>query len=141
MVIYTDGSSRPNPGFGVWAGIHKTSKDKPWQCLYEQVNFSTNNEMELRAVLYYVLKFKHISNKVIYTDSKYVVNSFNKYMFVWAKEGFLSKPLYYKSYWKILYTYRYSTKVKWIKGHNRCTGNVLCDKICFKIYNRRNLKK
>ena len=103
MVIYTDGSAHPNPGPGGF-GVIVLDKDKNFcnnnYTLVEVYNKQftntnvTNNEMELKAILYAFLNYGIKVNvnefteiPVVYSDSAYAVNTFNDWMFRWEKAG------------------------------------------------------
>ena len=104
MVIYTDGSAHPNPGPGGF-GVIVLDKDKNFcnnnyslvEVYTKQfTDTTTNNEQELKAILYAFLKYgvKVNSNDftevpVVYSDSSYAVNTFNEWMFNWQKKGWI----------------------------------------------------
>lgn len=92
MTIFTDGSAHPNPGpggFGVIVLDNKTVVD-----IYSKQFTNkpvTNNEMELKAILYAFLKYgvnkDNFHCPIVYSDSAYAVNIFNEWMFSWQKNG------------------------------------------------------
>ena len=119
--IYTDGSSRGNPGPGGY-GIVMLYKDKRKE-LSQGYRLTTNNRMELTAVIKALEAIKN--NKIeitIYSDSKYVVESIEKgWIWNWEKKNFKKKLN--SDLWKIfipLYK-KFKIKFKWVKGHS---GNV-----------------
>lgn len=127
--IYTDGSSRGNPGPGGY-GIVMEWVGKPYVKEFsEGFKKTTNNRMELLAVIVALEKLKqpNISVKVT-TDSKYVVDSVEKgWVFGWEKKGFLGKknPDLWKRFLKI---YRkHQVTFEWVKGHNNHKQNERCD--------------
>lgn len=127
--IYTDGSSRGNPGPGGY-GIVMEWVGKPYVKEFsEGFKKTTNNRMELLAVIVALGKLKqpNISVKVT-TDSKYVVDSVEKgWVFGWEKKGFLGKknPDLWKRFLKI---YRkHQVTFEWVKGHNNHKQNERCD--------------
>jgi ribonuclease HI len=119
VVIYTDGSSLPNPGRGGW-GYIAVFNDYDIYCNgYEK--HTTNNIMEMTAVIEAVKDFKDFNNIHIYSDSKYVIN---------CAQG-LWKRKKNTELWK---QYDYYTKGKnirftWVKGHNGDHYNELVDKL------------
>lgn len=125
--IYTDGSSRGNPGpggFGVIliSGNHRKEISKGFK-------LTTNNRMELLAVIVGLEAIKNHDNVIdIYSDSKYVVESVEKkWVFDWEKKGFKDKKN--PDLWKrflALYA-KHKVKFHWIKGHNAHTENERCD--------------
>ncbi len=130
--IFTDGSSLGNPGPGGWCallrynGIEKTIKGSK--------RFTTNNEMELKAVLEALKLLKEPVEVVIYTDSKYVANGINEWIENWAKKNWKNskgKEVEHKEMWQEIYKLMKVHRVKavWIKGHANHRENELCDKI------------
>lgn len=126
--IYTDGSSRGNPGPGGYgvvllAGGHRKELSKGYR-------LTTNNRMELMAVIagLEALK-KHDLNITIYSDSKYVVESVEKgWVFQWnMKPDFAKKKN--RDLWKrFLKLYEYQNiSFVWVKGHSTNRENNRCD--------------
>ena len=125
--IYTDGSSRGNPGPGGY-GIVMIHKDKRKE-LSQGYNLTTNNRMELLAVIKALEEVKTDKmNIIIYSDSKYVVESVEKgWIWNWEKKNFIKKknidlwkrfiPLYKK----------FNIKFIWVKGHDGNIENERCD--------------
>lgn len=91
--IYTDGSSRGNPGLGGY-GIAVFTSDNNLQLAFSKQydDEVTNNQMELEAILY-ALKLTQDRYKeeecIIYCDSSYCVNICNEWIFTWAKQGWI----------------------------------------------------
>jgi len=127
--IYTDGSSRGNPGPGGY-GIVMQWVGKPYVKEFSQGYVkTTNNRMELLAVIVALEQLKNENTKVkVFTDSKYVVDSVDKkWVFGWEKKGYKDKknPDLWKRFLKI---YRKQEVVfQWIKGHNNHKQNDRCD--------------
>jgi len=129
--IYTDGAAKGNPGnggYGVVMELVGTSYKKEF---YEGFRLTTNNRMELLAVIVGLEKLKNPNMTVlIISDSKYVVDSVQKrWVFGWEKKGFAGKknPDLWKRFLKI---YRkHQVDFKWIKGHNNHPQNERCDEL------------
>ena len=127
--IYTDGSSIGNPGQGGY-GIVMLSGDGKYKKEFSQgFKITTNNRMELLAVIIGLenLKFKNCNVK-IYTDSKYVSDAVEKgWLFDWEKKGFKNKknPDLWRRFLKIYMNH--NVKFQWIKGHNNDFYNERCD--------------
>ena len=88
--IYTDGACSGNPGRGGY-GIVMKVPEKNYEKRYAQgFRLTTNNRMELLAVITALEKIKSTENDIhIYTDSKYVSDAINqKWIFGWIKKGF-----------------------------------------------------
>ncbi|UOB19252.1 ribonuclease HI [Abyssalbus ytuae] len=127
--IYTDGSSRGNPGPGGY-GIIMEWVGKPYRKEFSQgFKNTTNNRMELMAVIEALKKLKNLNTNVkVFTDSKYVADAVNKgWVFGWEKKGFSGKKNpdlwveFLKSFRKHTVTFH------WIKGHNEHPQNERCD--------------
>jgi len=139
--IYTDGSSRGNPGPGGY-GVVMQWVGKPYvKELSQGYVRTTNNRMELLAVIVALeqLKKENTSTKV-FTDSKYVVDSVDKkWVFGWEKNGFKDKknPDLWKRFLKI---YRkQNVSFQWIKGHNNHKQNDRCDFLAVESSKKSNL--
>ena len=102
--IYTDGSSKGNPGKGGYGVIIEASNKKLE--LSQGYKLTTNNRMELLAVIIGLEAIKKNNQKIIITsDSKYVIDSVEKgWVFNWEKNGFKKKKIliYGKGFWKFI---------------------------------------
>ena len=129
--IYTDGAAKGNPGNGGY-GVVMEWVGKPYKKeFYEGFRHTTNNRMELLAVIVGLEKLKNLNTKVlVVSDSKYVIDSVVKgWVFGWEKKGFTGKknPDLWLRFLKI---YRkHSVDFKWIKGHNNHPQNERCDEL------------
>lgn len=133
IIIYTDGSSRGNPGpggYGIVMQKHGTNYIKEFSEGYRK---TTNNRMELLAVIVALEKLKKLKQKVhVYTDSKYVSESVEKkWIIKWEKKGFKNKKN--PDLWvRFLKTFRkHDVRFFWVKGHNNNPTNERCDKLAF----------
>lgn len=139
--IYTDGSSRGNPGPGGY-GIVMEWVGKPYVKEYSQGFVkTTNNRMELLAVIVALEQLKKENTVVkVFTDSKYVVDSVEKkWVFGWEKKAFKDKknPDLWKRFLKI---YRkHNVYFQWIKGHNNHKQNERCDFLAVEASKKQNL--
>lgn len=131
--IYTDGAAKGNPGKGGYGVVMESEKmGKIYKKeFYEGFRHTTNNRMELLAVIVGLEKLKNPNTKVLVTsDSKYVVDSvLKKWVFGWEKKGFAGKKN--PDLWKrFLGVYRnHKVDFKWIKGHNNHVQNERCDEL------------
>ncbi|RUM60617.1 MAG: ribonuclease HI, partial [Persephonella sp.] len=83
--IFTDGACLGNPGAGGWCSILLYKQHK--KVLKGGKSYTTNNEMELTAVLEGLKKLKEPCEVEIYTDSKYVANAINEWIHNWSKKN------------------------------------------------------
>ena len=133
IIIYTDGSSRGNPGpggYGIVMQKYGTNYSKEFSEGYRK---TTNNRMELLAVIVALEKLKKLNQKVhVYTDSKYVSESVEKkWVNSWEKKGFKNKKN--PDLWiRFLKTFReHKVRFFWVKGHNNNPRNERCDELAF----------
>jgi ribonuclease HI len=129
--IYTDGASKGNPGPGGY-GVVMEWVGKPYRKeFFEGFRLTTNNRMELLAVIVGLEKLKTPNTKVlVISDSKYVVDSVEKkWVLGWEKKGFADRKN--PDLWKrLLIIYRkHQVDFKWIKGHNNHPQNERCDEL------------
>jgi ribonuclease HI len=129
--IYTDGAAKGNPGpagYGVVMEMVGTPYKKEF---YEGFRLSTNNRMELLAVIVGLEKLKNPKTKVlVVSDSKYVVDAVEKrWVFQWEKINFKAKKN--PDLWmRFLKVYRkHQVDFQWIKGHNNHPQNERCDEL------------
>ena len=138
--IFTDGSSRGNPGPGGY-GIVMEQKDTGYLKEFsEGFRMTTNNRMELLAVIEALNKIKtKNADVVVYTDSKYVSDSVEKkWVFNWQKNKF-KKTKNVDLWTKFLRIYpKYSIKFIWIKGHNNHPQNERCDSLAVEASKKKN---
>jgi ribonuclease HI len=139
IIIYTDGASRGNPGPGGYGAVLMSGKHR--KELSEGFRKTTNNRMELLAVIkaFEALK-KEGSNVVLYTDSKYVSDAFNKgWVFNWEKKNFKKKKNV--DLWKtLLKLYRkHNVEIHWVEGHSNVKENERCDKLAVEASKQSNL--
>ncbi|MEN9399020.1 MAG: hypothetical protein RL632_121 [Bacteroidota bacterium] len=127
ICIYTDGSSKGNPGPGGYGIVMKfNGKEKEFS---QGFRLTTNNRMELMAVIVALEQLKTNQYPVeVYSDSKYVIDSITKgWVFGWQKKGFKGKKN--PDLWqRFLQVYsKFSITYHWVKGHNGHPENERCD--------------
>jgi ribonuclease HI len=129
--IYTDGAAKGNPGNGGYGVVMELVGTNYKKELYEGFRMTTNNRMELLAVIVGLEKLKNPKmNVLVISDSKYVVDSVEKkWLFGWEKTGFKGKKN--PDLWlRFLKVYRkHQVDFKWIKGHNNHLQNERCDEL------------
>tara|TARA_B100001996_G_scaffold78252_1_gene57741 strand:+ start:424 stop:861 length:438 start_codon:yes stop_codon:yes gene_type:complete len=132
IYIYTDGACRGNPGPGGWGAIliyeNYTKEIKGGSLL------TTNNIMELTAVIEALSILKFSSQIVITTDSNYVKNGITKWIHNWKVKGWRTaskKPVKNKELWMKLDELSSNHKIdwKWVKGHSGHIENEKADSL------------
>lgn len=90
MICYTDGSCQGNPGPGGFGVVILDDNENFITYHSEQYDYTTNNKMELSAILWAFLKYGSKDRTLtVYSDSAYCVNTFTNWMFSWEKRGWL----------------------------------------------------
>ncbi len=137
--IYTDGSSRGNPGRGGYgvvllSGHHKKELSKGFR-------LTTNNRMEIMAVIAGLQSLKNKDLPInIYSDSQYVVNTIEKgWLKGWLKTDFKGKKN--KDLWKLYDAITQGMKIRfvWVKGHADNPLNNRCDELAKQAADGQNL--
>lgn len=131
VVLYTDGAAQGNPGPGGYGLILEWVGHNIYKELSEGYRHTTNNRMELLAVIVGLEKLKNKATQVlVVSDSKYVVDSVTKgWVFNWEKKNFSGKKN--EDLWmRFLCIYRqHHVSFKWVKGHNNHPMNERCDQL------------
>ncbi|MEA2103407.1 MAG: ribonuclease HI [Candidatus Cloacimonadota bacterium] len=130
--IFTDGACSGNPGPGGWGAILKHNDHSKRISGYSPK--TTNNQMELTAVIKALEKLKESCDIEIYSDSKYVIQGMSAWIFSWKKRGWKnSKKETVKNMdlWKKLdkLSNKHNVKWNWVKGHDGHPENEECDKL------------
>jgi ribonuclease HI len=137
--IYTDGSSRGNPGPGGYGTILQSGSH--YKELSGGFRKTTNNRMELLGVIIGLETLKKAGSEVmVFSDSKYVVDSVTKgWVFGWVKKDFKDKKN--KDLWlRFLVVYpKHKVRFTWIKGHNNHPQNERCDELAVAAATSGNL--
>lgn len=124
--IYTDGACSGNPGQGAFCSV--LTFDGHRKEIIEKYNYTTNNRMELLGVVAALESLKVDGwDVIIYSDSKYVVDSVEKgWVFNWVP-NFTGKAN--KDLWERFLNCYYQNKIKfvWVKGHASNEMNNYCD--------------
>ena len=141
--IYTDGSSIGNPGPGGYGIIMVLENNAYKKEVSQGFSLTTNNRMELLAVIVALENIKIINSNVeVFTDSKYVSDAVEKkWVFEWEKLNFKKKKN--PDLWKrFLIIYRkHNVTFTWIKGNNHHPENERCDYMANKAAKSSNLIK
>ena len=129
ITIYTDGSSRGNPGPGGFGAVMISGSHR--KEISQGYHLTTNNRMELMAVIVALETLKNENcNVTVYTDSRYVVDAVEKgWVFGWEKKHYSGKKN--PDLWiRFLKIYRkHQVKFIWVKGHAQNKENNRCDQL------------
>lgn len=132
--MYTDGSSRGNPGRGGYGVVLMCEKHKLYKELSKGYEYTTNNRMELLAVIEGLKVLKKPKTEIlIYSDSKYVVDTVERgWLWKWEKKDFKGKKNV--DLWKefIPLYLLHDVEFQWVKGHSDNIWNEKCDELATK---------
>jgi ribonuclease HI len=128
--IYTDGACKGNPGPGGW-GAYLTLGEHE-KSLFGGESLTTNNRMELSAVIFALEALKRPSHIQLYTDSSYVQKGITEWIIGWKRRNWLTadkKPVKNDDLWKRLDVLVQPHQIEWIwvKGHAGNAGNEMAD--------------
>ncbi len=138
--IFTDGACSGNPGPGGWAAILRfngTEKE-----LSGGEKDTTNNRMELTAVIKALEALKYPCKVILTTDSKYVCDAINqKWVYSWKENNWRKKdkkPALNPDLWQQLLSLLdiHNVEFRWVKGHNDHPENERCDKLAVAEYQK-----
>lgn len=139
--IYTDGACSGNPGKGGYGIIMEWIGKSYRKEFLQGYRKTTNNRMELLAVIVALEQLKKESLEVtVFSDSKYVVDAVEKgWVFNWVKKGFKGKKNIdlWKRFLKIYP--KHNIKFQWIKGHDNHSQNERCDTLAVEASQQNNL--
>lgn len=130
VLVYTDGACKGNPGPGGW-GVWLRSGQHEKELFGGEAN-TTNNRMELTAVIQALGALKRSCAVDIYTDSQYVRMGVTEWMKNWKRRGWKTadnKPVKNQDLWQLLDQAAQGHDVSWhwVKGHNGDPGNERAD--------------
>lgn len=138
--IYTDGACSGNPGPGGWGAVLVyNGKEKE---LSGSEKNTTNNRMELTAVIMALNALNQPCEVKLTTDSKYVCDAINKgWVYSWRKNGWRKsdkKPALNVDLWEELLSLleKHEVQFIWVKGHNGHKYNEICDTLAVKEYQK-----
>lgn len=131
-IIYTDGSSRGNPGPGGWGAII-VSDDKIKE-LGGRENNTTNNRMELTGAIESLNLVNTDRNITLYSDSQYVIKGMKEWIGGWQRNNWKNsqnKTVLNRDLWEKLLEVSNNKKIEWkyVAGHSTNNGNNRCDEI------------
>jgi ribonuclease HI len=130
--LYTDGSCHGNPGPGGWAAILEYDGRK--RELSGAERSTTNNQMELRAVIEGLRVLKEPCRVEVHSDSQYVVKGMQSWLKAWKRRGWLTadrQPVKNADLWRELDRLASGHDVSWhwVRGHADHPQNTRCDRL------------
>lgn len=132
VVVYTDGACKGNPGPGGWGAWLKSGEHE--REMFGGEPNTTNNRMELTAVIEALGSLKRQCHVTVYTDSEYVKNGITTWIHGWKARGWKTadkKPVKNVELWQKLDALAASHHVtwRWVRGHNGDPGNERADQL------------
>jgi len=133
--IFTDGACRGNPGPGGWGAILRAKGREKELCGGEAA--TTNNRMELTAVIRALEALKRPSHVSLYTDSQYVQKGISEWIHTWKRKGWRTadkNPVKNEDLWRQLdeLAARHEVEWHWVRGHDGHPENERADKLANK---------
>ena len=130
--MFTDGACKGNPGPGGWGAILRMGESE--KELSGNEPQTTNNRMEMMAVLKGLAALKSPCHVKLHTDSRYVIDGITKWVFGWQKNGWRTadrKPVKNEDLWRELVLAVKPHRIDWIwvKGHDGHPENERVDKL------------
>ena len=130
--IFTDGACRGNPGPGGWGVILRMGRHE--KELSGGDRDTTNNRMEMTAVIRGLMALIEPCEVTIYSDSKYVIDGITKWVHGWQRNGWVNaskQPVRNADLWRDLIevAHRHTVEWQWIRGHNGHPENERADKL------------
>ena len=132
IVIYTDGACRGNPGPGGWAALLRYRQTE--KTINGGAAETTNNRMELQAVIEALRTLKEKCQVELYTDSTYVKNGITQWLPRWKRNGWRTagrKPVKNQDLWLQLdgVASKHQVDWHWVKGHSGHPDNDAVDEL------------
>ncbi|WP_395375289.1 ribonuclease HI [Marinicella sp. W31] len=130
VMLFTDGACLGNPGPGGWAALLRFGKKE--KLLVGKNPDTTNNQMEMKAVIEGLKALKKACEITVFTDSRYVMDGYNQWLPGWKAKNWRNskkEPVKNKSLWQELdeQAARHKISWQWVKGHSGHPENERVD--------------
>ena len=130
IIIYTDGACKGNPGPGGWGAVLRSGEHETQ--IHGGEKLTTNNRMEISAVIFALKALKQRSIVELWTDSQYVQKGVTEWLEGWKKRGWKTAskdPVKNADLWQELDALlpHHEISWHWVRGHNGHPGNELAD--------------
>ena len=130
--LFTDGSCHGNPGPGGWGFLLVTAEGETEGAGAEAA--TTNNRMELRAVIEGLHSLPGASEVEVWSDSRYVIDGMKSWIHSWKKRGWKTadrQPVKNEDLWRALdrEASRHRVEWHWVRGHSAHPENERCDRL------------
>ncbi len=130
--VFTDGACKGNPGPGGWGAL--IVADGQEQELFGGESQTTNNRMELQAVIEALRSLPAGASVAVHTDSQYVQKGISEWIVNWQRRGWLTadrKPVKNADLWRTLVVLTDGRDIhwRWVRGHNGHPGNERADRL------------
>ena len=130
--IWTDGACKGNPGWGGWGALLRQGRHE--KTLFGGQADTTNNRMELLAVIEALKALKRPCEVVVHTDSQYVQKGMTQWLANWKRRDWRTadkKPVKNADLWQELdeLVSRHDVTWKWVRGHAGDAGNEMADQL------------
>jgi len=134
VLLFTDGACSGNPGPGGWAYVLKHPASGKVREAFGGEPATTNNRMELRAVIEGLESLTRPARVELYSDSKYVLGGLKEWMAGWKAKGWRTagkKPVKNIELWKRLdeLMSKHEVSFHWVRGHSGHPENERCDQL------------
>ncbi|OQY30430.1 MAG: ribonuclease HI [Candidatus Cloacimonetes bacterium 4572_55] len=139
--LYTDGACRGNPGPGGWGMVlydHVSNEKNEFSGGHPN---TTNNQMEMTAVIEGLKRIGPGSQVTVHSDSQYVIKGITQWVMNWIRRDWRTTsntPVKNKALWQEIYALSQERKVawRWVKAHNNNPDNERCDALAVKASNK-----
>lgn len=130
--IFTDGACKGNPGPGGWGVVLRMGAHEKEMSGHDSA--TTNNRMELTAVIEALRALKSPCDVSLHTDSRYVIDGITKWIIGWQKNGWKNaakKPVLNADLWRALLEAKNGHRITWhwVKGHDGHPENERADRL------------